>query len=803
MPKISDEFKPSPPAPQVSAAVQAAAQPAKPEAKAPQPVVRPAPMAPRTPVAKPAAKAPTPATAIATAAKRVPEPMTLPPQDALAEKLKAQRAAAEKLAEQRVNAARQRAEKRNGAVEPSFMAKPSTGDGKGQPQPPPRPKFSFADDDAGRREPGAAAESLASSAPPRPAPATTARQPLLPPRPALGGDRTQPSLLRGSQTPSFRADAAPPPFRPIDPATGYPGLAARSAAYTGQRAFGPDTPQGFATRLPARPAGFEPYRRGEAPATTAFEPTDPYGDGSRPSRTAPARVRSRPAEEHPDDIFEDEAPPQPTRRRAVAGDYQSAYREAEAGFEDDRRRSSGPWLLMIALLVAGAVVVAGLWIYNNKIRNVAGGQATDTVPVVAAPEQPAKTATVAPTEGVAEAPTTGSKKQIYDRIVGDQEVSGGKVVPTEVTPIQPETGQQGAGQAMQPAGSTGQTGQGSEVPIPLPLPPPPGDTTSGSNTQGKIDQPLGNNIAAIAPSAVPQLKTGDGDTASGSGMAAATATTTNGGAADTAQASPLSVTEPAAKPTATATTPSDGSTAAASTAASDGTTADSSTTPSVESVGGETPPAPLPKKAAATHKTVSQKKTAQQETASLGASPVVLVPPGQQTGSQQATSPSQGTFETSTQPVQQVQQVQPPPPRKKKTLLDLLGGSNASSSQGAAEQVAVEPMPQNQSAGTKVAAVPQTQVQTPTPAPPTASGTYMVQLSAFQSQAEAQTEYGRLRSQYPAIVGTLPPQITAVAVFGSTRYRLGLGPVKTRDQATQLCSSLFGVGVRDCLVRKQ
>jgi cell division protein FtsN len=60
-----------------------------------------------------------------------------------------------------------------------------------------------------------------------------------------------------------------------------------------------------------------------------------------------------------------------------------------------------------------------------------------------------------------------------------------------------------------------------------------------------------------------------------------------------------------------------------------------------------------------------------------------------------------------------------------------------------------------------------------------------------------------LRSRYPDVVGSLPSRISQTSAGGSTRYRLGIGPLSSRDQATRVCNSLFSAGERDCLVRSQ
>jgi len=153
MPKISDEFKAAAPAPAL---------------KVPQPVAKPAPMAPRATPGKYAAA---------------------PSSEALAEKLRSQRVAAEKLAEQRVSVARERAEAKVApeaaapVLEPSLQARPEA---RAEPT---RPKFSFADEEPVK------AESMPQHEPPprsRTISAPPIPPPLVPPRPALGGDRLPP-----------------------------------------------------------------------------------------------------------------------------------------------------------------------------------------------------------------------------------------------------------------------------------------------------------------------------------------------------------------------------------------------------------------------------------------------------------------------------------------------------------------------------------------------------------------------------------------------------------------------------------
>ena len=148
----------------------------------------------------------------------------------------------------------------------------------------------------------------------------------------------------------------------------------------------------------------------------------------------------------------------------------------------------------------------------------------------------------------------------------------------------------------------------------------------------------------------------------------------------------------------------------------------------------------------------------------------------------------------------------PAAPSKKKTLFDLFSGSD-----GSAESPAQVAAPQQE---TQVAAVQPKAEPAPAPAPapkpspapqakPAGGSGYVVQLASFTSEAEAQSEYSRIKSQHPDAVGGLPQRIAQTKVGGSNRYQLGLGPVKSRAEATQVCSALFQAGERDCLVRPQ
>ena len=102
--------------------------------------------------------------------------------------------------------------------------------------------------------------------------------PLIPPRPALGGERPDPPLLRPAPAqPQFRPDP-PPAYRPIDPAGGY--SAQRNRPFNLETGAAP-----YGNRI-ARPAGrqIHPDRRGSDGA--GFEPSL-HPDEARDPRVRP------------------------------------------------------------------------------------------------------------------------------------------------------------------------------------------------------------------------------------------------------------------------------------------------------------------------------------------------------------------------------------------------------------------------------------------------------------------------------------------------------------------------------------
>ena len=449
-------------------------------------------------------------------------------------------------------------------------------------------------------------------------------------------------------------------------------------------------------------------------------------------------------DDYGDEIFEDAPAAAVVRAGPAPMTTIRLTARTEGAYGDERRRSSGPWLLLLFLMLAAGAAGAGVWYYQTNVKTVATGVSTEAAPVVAAPEQSAKSAPEQPLDGPADAAGSAtSKKQIYDRIIGDNEVLGGQVVPTEETPIQPEAQQGDAEQIPQPAGSLDSLSEGGDA-LPLPMPPPPG---TSNDTQGALSTPPANKTVALTSPSATTNSTGfavESEIAPVPGENAAAATTNE-------QATPPAATAPAKE----------------------------------EIVNDD--PEPVVKKPVL-------KKTKAPADNALGAAPVVLVPP------------SESLLRTRMRPhLLLLNKPSPPQPapvvKKKKTLLGLFRGTNDQEPDAVQAPAATPAVPEQE-----VAAFPQPapiQQQTaPTQVASTGSG-YFVQLASFKTEADASAEFGRLKSKHAGILGTLPSAINPATVSGSTRYRLAVGPLASRDQATKICSSLIAAGESDCLVRKQ
>lgn len=114
--------------------------------------------------------------------------------------------------------------------------------------------------------------------------------------------------------------------------------------------------------------------------------------------------------------------------------------------------------------------------------------------------------------------------------------------------------------------------------------------------------------------------------------------------------------------------------------------------------------------------------------------------------------------------------------------------SNATATTGAADQGAAAPPPSTASAPAPVtphaAATPHTHAATTA----SASGSYGVQLGAFQSGADAAHQrWAHLQKEYPSLFGSLTPKVSKAN--SGTLYRLRIAGL-TEKHARDICSSL-------------
>jgi len=788
MPKIADEFKPTPAEPKPVQKTPGTAP------RAPQPVTKLAPMAPRTPGAR---SMPQPKVSSALTA---PKPAGSAAQDSLAERLKAQRQAAEKLAEQRVSMAREKAEARTSDSPRNDQTRPAplpSGD---------KPKFTFAEEEiaAAKRETPASSgkefqAGLLRKSPPPPPPPPMNGPNVTPPRPTLGGEkpiagtggeaRRMQSTLGGGTQASLG-------YRPLDPPSFQsalkrgPGIQApQRGSFNAQRpSFGDN---GFGDQRRREPA--EDFRRRPEPSLRGG---DDRVDMLRAEPRRGARGRRQEYEEDMGDVFEDEAP-QP-RRRANARDYNQAYQEYDETERDEapRRRSSGPLLILLAILVVAGLFVTGLWYYYFHMKPVSvtsGG----SVPVITAPADPAKVNPEPNMEstGTDLAPASTAKKKIYDRILGEAD-AGGQMVPTEeqpslVEPTPPPDNTNMLPEPVAPSGQTGLSNDSSAMPIPepaggqsagelmptpepLPLPPTPGN----DGTQGSLNVPDTQALAAevndatrgaqsTARSAVPEPSVPEPPSAATGQSLAMAESTSNEGAAFDEQATPPSDDEPAAEV--------------------------------------------QPPKAKAKTATTKPKKQqpAEDESASSG-QPLVLVAPEELPPPAAAES-----LPLSTQDVATTNDAANSSGSFFGSGAKRLTGKRAENAGTTATTISSSQKP-SASAQDQVASIDTQQRTTssalePEPAPKPSATTnnssssggtgYVAQVASLRSEAEARAELDRLRGSYGNLIGGLSTRITKATVAGTTRYRLGFGPLPSRSQAAKLCSSLIAAGERDCAVR--
>ena len=624
--------------------------------------------------------------------------------------------------------------------------------------------------------------------------------PLTPPRPALGGNtgsqpqrqpppkppagNPPPPAATGFQ-PRYNGPPQPPGgnYRSLDPPPG--SLASRPRPYADTAAY-QEPPSRRDEPLVRKPVSreYDSYRRGPA----LPPPPKPFGDENQgPSLTdyrrrqpVPTRARQPAYDEDVNEVFEDEEPPRPQRRRASAQDYNRAYRDYEDGYDGDAPRRRGPWPALLAIALGGILLTGGI-IYYYLTYYKGQGQATGNVPVIEAPETGAKTApettggSTLGTQGSAQ-PSADQRKQIYDRILGDDEVNGNQVVPTQEQPqiVEPTGSNQGQDAAPIPDPASGTQDNTSE-PLPLPLPPPGATDQQGSLPTNSNQQTAA--LGAVNKSTAPQPEP-------------ATTTTADSGAPVPGQLA--KTTEQIASPP----------------------------PPAAEQAASEPEPLSTEPVKPAKPKLKAEKKPVQKvaaaEDGQQGGSvePLVLVPPAQPVNNQGQIAEPDAVPQTAGNATATEQKSRSffdfgTSGKRKLTgkaaeTAEARGTGNSGNWANSPDPSKVEADPSGEPQ--QIASIVTQPEAEPIPAPEPqqakpSGGGYVAQLASFRSEAEAMAEYDRLRAKHSDVLNGLSPRVVKATVAGATRYRLGVGPLASRSAASKVCNSLIAAGERDCLVR--
>ncbi|CAN5369031.1 hypothetical protein BH10PSE7_BH10PSE7_27550 [soil metagenome] len=828
MPKLANEFKPAREG-KTNAAPNDNGQ------RTPQIVTKTAPMAPRAPSPPQARQAEKPAQK----SQPVPGQQRQGDNQDLAVRLKAQREAAEKVAHQRVSQARGRPESSTGEKPRFSFAEEEVAQARRESTPresSPREQPSFANKLA------AANQSVTKSAGPPSAPPQSAKAtpqkapPLLPPRQALGGEKpiTAPPAYPTRYTPpASQGGAGTAGYRPLDPPAYQPQV---NKPVPRQASNAPLNDSPADMRRPHGRDAAAPYRGRDAD----------YGDGYQDhprGGAAPARARTPAYNDEPSDVFEEERAP-PARRRASAQDYNEAYREFDEGYGEEQGRRKGPWLLLLFLLIAAIAAGGIIYYYMTEIKPA--GQVDGKVPVISAPDQPAKVDPEPNATMGQQAPgtTDAQRKQIYDRILGEDTIDGNKIVPTEQQPkavepsgnaqpgdTQGNNSQTGTGQpadsqpAMQaqPGANNTANPDGTVEPLPLPLPPPPGE----NGTQGALTNGTNQSVAAAAAkdnatSGSPQPVSAKDNARIESPQASSSAEDIiepipgeADGPAKPAPVKPSSEAQPKITPPAEAVQetevitdkpveaekPAEVKKPAAKTASTK--TKATKKTPADDQASAQEPMILVPQ----SETDVQGASSAEQPPAT--SRPLLGIfrstgkrPAGSPTGKRRddavTTGPGRGNWQSlpSIGDGASNEQVSSITANYTKPADDAGQAQDAAPVQDVAPDQAAQPEPLPEAAPPEAPPAKTAAVETE---PKAAGGKYVAQLASFQSKAEAMAEYNRLQSQHGDVLNGLKPTVTASNISG--RFRLGVGPVATREEASNICNALISAGERDCLVR--
>jgi cell division septation protein DedD len=124
----------------------------------------------------------------------------------------------------------------------------------------------------------------------------------------------------------------------------------------------------------------------------------------------------------------------------------------------------------------------------------------------------------------------------------------------------------------------------------------------------------------------------------------------------------------------------------------------------------------------------------------------------------------------------------------------------------AAAPAAAQPPQQAAAAPEQVAAIPQAQAApkpkpAPKPAAKKAPSSYVVQVGSRKNQTEALATFADMQQKYPSLLGSYRPMVQK-ADLGSKGiwYRLRIGPIASKSDASKLCTKLKSQGLPDCLV---
>ncbi len=861
--------------------------PQTPRAASPNGQAKPQPAAPSraaVPSGSPRAVMPVPSAAASGS--------SAPASDDFADRLRQQREAAERLARQRAATARSQ------AAPPPLAKAPEAA-----------PRFSFAPDElAADGKPGPAA--AAPKAPQRPAaPPSGGQQGWQPPfqaQPAPGQSAyappRSPGYPYGQQPYQPQRMAAAPAFSRQQGQTTQP--AAQAAAAYGQESWnGGDTVARSAPARPASPQRAEAYAaQPELGYGNVAE--DVYADPTRPRRAvavAPrvpvARQRLPDPEEHEQDEGYDGERRSDARavgrQRAQVADYNNAYREYDEEYaEEEPRGRGGPLILLLALLALALIVGVLIFFYTQKfsLPSSSASTANHEIPVIAAPEEPAKATPEpqidTPAPGPAAAanapppqPLQQGRKQIYDRIMGEEAVEQNKLVPTEEQPVAPprsndsqDSGdtETGAGAPLpEPGSDSGPPPEPSShdgtAPEPLPLPPPPGvqgsnqprtpsgieavanssepqpessadtalieptseqsvstpEPSAGKAATGRAQQPSSNRVALADTSDTAKSRGSDGGATSQESVGAVSASTPSAGSGKAktprnGQAGTGAVVPPSESETIVDTLPpppgavaGQPSTLGAPMRLGQGQPVSPAGSAAYGGAQAAAPSTGAPQQPAY----IDQFKSQAQQSANAAQRPRTGRDVDPLDGLR---TPLSGRSSAPQPPPQQLAMAEPPPgaglPPAAPPPASFSGQPAAVPPPAQAVQAPPPPAPRVQQPAARVQPAPaarpaqqQLAALTPAATPAVAGGTgYVVQLASFRSEAEAAGEFRRLQSRHPQLVGTLQQRIQRADLGASgTFYRLGVGPLGSKDLASRLCNSLIAAGEKDCLVRRQ